>query len=669
MRKLFIALLGALLCASSVNAQNPPVIQGGQVTPGHIAQWLTNGVIGDGGTPGTTIFTGSTTVNDFACVGASNTLIDCGISGVSTSAWTGLQNFNGGATAPTRNPGDNTTNLANTAFVTAIFGAANTWTALQNFSGGATAPTRSLGDNTTNVATTAFVVANSSGIACLGAGAFPVGTGSVAQCSTTAGSTAILNGAPLTLNASGFALPRTLVFGETPNLTLSGAQNANTQGETILLGEAIGANSNFTLLMSKSGGGSTCIGNVVGTVYTVTGGCSNGTVAVGQVVLVTGVPTGTTIASLGTGAGGNGTYNLSQSGTVAGGSTILTNDNPATPTPTLAGQYLGFLIWSGWYSNAGTITPTNASAVIRASTVGNFTSSNWASNIDFLLTPVNSILNGGGGLGTPAVSFVANAAGLVGGTITQTLNAVGTTVADGIVLQNQTAAAAGAQQESPSLHWIGQGWKTNATAASQTVDWIVTNLPGQGAANPTTSLVVSYQINAGGYSRSASFQSSGIFDAVTGYSIGAAAGSAGNVLRSDGTKAVFAALATTDLSDVTAAGSWTPSDQSGASLTFTGVSVSYTKIGNMVFVYGRFSFPATGSGANVSIGGLPVASANQNYASSPGSCNSNGTISVSPQPTKNTTTFSLLNAVTGAAVTNTNMSGQILNCSFSYSTT
>lgn len=76
---------------------------------------------------------------------------------------------------------------------------------------------------------------------------------------------------------------------------------------------------------------------------------------------------------------------------------------------------------------------------------------------------------------------------------------IGSTSTDGIVLQNTTAAAAGAQQWSPRLHWIGQGWKTNATAASQTVDYIAELVPVQGAANPTANLQFSYQVNGGGY--------------------------------------------------------------------------------------------------------------------------------------------------------------------------
>src|SRR3990167_9948453 len=71
---------------------------------------------------------------------------------------------------------------------------------------------------------------------------------------------------------------------------------------------------------------------------------------------------------------------------------------------------------------------------------------------------------------------------------TITRDAIGVTSTDGLILINNTAAAAGAQQWSPRLRLTGQGWKTNANAASQTVDWIVETVPGQGAAAPTADL-------------------------------------------------------------------------------------------------------------------------------------------------------------------------------------
>lgn len=73
------------------------------------------------------------------------------------------------------------------------------------------------------------------------------------------------------------------------------------------------------------------------------------------------------------------------------------------------------------------------------------------------------------------------------------------TSGDGLVLNDPTAASAGNQQNSPRLRLTGQGWKTNATAASQTVDWTIENKPLVGPANPQTQLVFSSQINGGGY--------------------------------------------------------------------------------------------------------------------------------------------------------------------------
>lgn len=92
---------------------------------------------------------------------------------------------------------------------------------------------------------------------------------------------------------------------------------------------------------------------------------------------------------------------------------------------------------------------------------------------------------------------------------TTTNNSIGTTSTDGIVLQNTTAAAAGAQQYSPRIRLSGRGWKTNATAASRTVDWAIENQPVQGAANPTTQLSFLSQVNAGGFSTIANFTSGG----------------------------------------------------------------------------------------------------------------------------------------------------------------
>jgi len=78
---------------------------------------------------------------------------------------------------------------------------------------------------------------------------------------------------------------------------------------------------------------------------------------------------------------------------------------------------------------------------------------------------------------------------------TVNLTALGTTPSSGATLTNTTAAAAGSQQVSPSLTWAGQGWKTNATAASQQTEFRANVLPVQGAANPTAIWQLQKSIN------------------------------------------------------------------------------------------------------------------------------------------------------------------------------
>ena len=87
-------------------------------------------------------------------------------------------------------------------------------------------------------------------------------------------------------------------------------------------------------------------------------------------------------------------------------------------------------------------------------------------------------------------------------------DAIGSTTTNGLALVNNTAAAAGAQQWSPRLLLSGNGWKTNATAASQAVQWRAEVIPVQGAAAPTGSVVFTPIIN-GSDGTPVSFNSTG----------------------------------------------------------------------------------------------------------------------------------------------------------------
>jgi len=54
-------------------------------------------------------------------------------------------------------------------------------------------------------------------------------------------------------------------------------------------------------------------------------------------------------------------------------------------------------------------------------------------------------------------------------------------------------------------------------------------------------------------------------------------------------------------------GTWTPTDGSGAGLTFSDVTARYTKVGRLVTVSVQLSYPITANGNNAQINGLPFA--------------------------------------------------------------
>lgn len=108
----------------------------------------------------------------------------------------------------------------------------------------------------------------------------------------------------------------------------------------------------------------------------------------------------------------------------------------------------------------------------------------------------NAILYGDGALLQNETAITRSAASQ----FTFSKAAIGTTPFDSIILTNPTPAAAGIQQESPAIHWIGQGWKTTATAASQQVECRQYILPIQAVSIAMGVLNTDCQSNTGGYS-------------------------------------------------------------------------------------------------------------------------------------------------------------------------
>lgn len=105
-------------------------------------------------------------------------------------------------------------------------------------------------------------------------------------------------------------------------------------------------------------------------------------------------------------------------------------------------------------------------------------------------------------------------------------------------------------------------------------------------------------------------------------------------------------------------GTWTPTDGSGAGLTFTQAVGSYTKIGRLVHLVGFVQYPSTANGNTATISGFPFGVANADSAQG------HSTIGYSSDdanaryllPNKNSTN-GVIYRNTGLGATNANLSG------------
>ncbi len=93
--------------------------------------------------------------------------------------------------------------------------------------------------------------------------------------------------------------------------------------------------------------------------------------------------------------------------------------------------------------------------------------------------------------------------------VTITMNAIGVTSARGLTVTNTTAAAAGSQQYSPMVCQSGMGWKTDATAGSQSVEFCWEVQPVQGTAAPSGNYILKASINGGAFATVGTFSSAG----------------------------------------------------------------------------------------------------------------------------------------------------------------
>lgn len=130
---------------------------------------------------------------------------------------------------------------------------------------------------------------------------------------------------------------------------------------------------------------------------------------------------------------------------------------------------------------------------------------------------------------------------------------------------------------------------------------------------------------------------------------------------------VLSQAASTDLSDTTTATTWTPTDQSGASLSFSGPSGNYGKLNKMCVGTTVIVYPSTASGSTATIS-LPC-TINSGANGAVGVCRVSGggtTRSVMVLFGTNGQANATFIGTDGNQPTNANFSTQTLSCSFSF---
>ena len=203
-------------------------------------------------------------------------------------------------------------------------------------------------------------------------------------------------------------------------------------------------------------------------------------------------------------------WNLTEASAAALYATLTSLD--ALDTRVTALEDGGTEVWGGITGTLSSQTDLNTALGLKANTAslgtlatqsGTFSGSGTLATGGFTLTVPAT--------GTAALLGTANTF-----TAANTINndALGTTTAARLSLTNTTAAAAGAQQVSPAWFQRGNGWKTTATAASQTVDFQAYVLPVQGTANPSGTWKLQSSINGAAMADVLTVTSAGAVDAI-----------------------------------------------------------------------------------------------------------------------------------------------------------
>jgi len=308
-------------------------------------------------------------------------------------------------------------------------------------------------------------------------------------------------------------------------------------------------------------------------------------------------------------------------------------------------------------------TPAFGTAGQFLTSQGNAASPTWTSGGSGTVTSVSwtgGIVSVATATTTPAFTIAGTSGGIPYFSGTNTWASSAALTANGVVYGGGAGAAPAATAAGTTGQFLGAN--TGGAPTWQT--------PSGGGAPGGTNTQVQYN-NNGAFGGISGFTTNG-----TRVTASTTIGVGGATPSTSGNGVTFPATASLSTDPNTLddyeEGTWTPTDQSGAGLTFgTFSSCKYIKIGQMVTIIGLIGYPTTTNGSNASIGGLPyIAGAGSISGVTPGIVG-NGTttyVNLNVADTPGNTLLRIYN-ISNAPYTNAQMSNVSMYVSLTYYST
>jgi len=145
----------------------------------------------------------------------------------------------------------------------------------------------------------------------------------------------------------------------------------------------------------------------------------------------------------------------------------------------------------------------------------------------------------------------------------------------------------------------------------------------------------------------------------------------GNLIVTNGKGIDFSATPGTGTSELFAdyeEGTWTPVDSSGAGLSLTVNSATYTKIGRVVTAFAYVVYPSTVSASAAILGGLPFTTRGSNGGFQPFDVATDATVGMYGYTAQNATTASFWSNAANASITNATLSTKFVIVAITYTT-